>query len=89
MKIEIKENVVYESFQSRKEMMEKILDMIIESKTDRIIYKGDPNEINYKMMKKVLLKDYTKKIEPEKVRDMYSEIVESNKNRNFCIIYKK
>ena len=89
MKIELKENVVYESFKSRKDMMEKILNMILDSKTDKIIYKGDPNGINYKMMKKVLLKDYTKKIEPEKVRDMYSDIVESTENRKFCIIYKE
>mgnify|MGYP001359603811 CR=1 FL=1 len=89
MKIELKENVVYESFGSKKDMMEKILNMILDSKTDKIIYKGNPTEINYKMMKKVLLKDYTKKIEPDKVRDMYKEVVESTENRNFCIIYKE
>ncbi len=89
MKIELKENVVYESFNSKKELTKKILDMILDSKTDKIIYKGDPTEINYKMMKKVLLKDYTKKIEPDKVRDMYREVVDSTENRNFCIIYKE
>ena len=89
MKIELKENVVFESFESKKDMMQKILDMILDSKTDKIIYKGNPSDINYKMMKKVLLKDYTKKIEPEKVRDMYNEIVEFNGNRKFCIIYKE
>jgi len=89
MKIELKENMVYESFLSKKDMMEKILKMVLDSKTDKIIYKGNPTDINYKMMKKVLLKDYTKKIEPEKVRDMYKEIVDSTENRNFCIIYKE
>jgi len=89
MKIELKENVVYESFKSKKELTKKILDMILDSKTDKIIYKGNPTEINYKMMKKVLLKDYTKKIEPDKVRDMYREVVDSTENRNFCIIYKE
>ena len=89
MKIELKENVVYESFGSKKEMMEKILGMIMDSKTDKIIYKGNPSDINYKMMKKVLLKDYSKKIEPEKIRTMYNEIVDSNEDRRFCIIYKE
>ena len=89
MKIELKENVVYESFDSKKDMMQKILDMILDSKTDKIIYKGNPNDINYKMMKKVLLKDYSKKIEPEKVRDMYNDIVDSSDSRKFCIIYKE
>ena len=89
MKTELKENVIYESFESQKDMMEKILSMILNSKTDKIIYKGNPTEINYKMMKKVLLKDYTRKIEPEKIRDMYNEIVESSDNRKFCVIYKE
>lgn len=89
MKIELKENVIYESFDDRNEMMQKIFNMILESKTDKIIYKGIPTDINYKMMKKVLLKDYTKKIEPDKVRDMFSDVVKSTNNRNFCIIYKE
>jgi hypothetical protein len=89
MKIELKENVVFESFDSKKDMMQKILDMILDSKTDKIIYKGNPSDINYKMMKKVLLKDYAKRIEPETVRNMYNEIVESTDNRKFCIIYKE
>jgi hypothetical protein len=89
MKIELKENVVFESFDSKKDMMQKILDMILDSKTDKIIYKGNPNDINYKMMKKVLLKDYAKKIEPDEVRNMYNEIVDSTDNRKFCIIYKE
>ena len=88
MKTSLKENVVYESFDNKKEMMEKILAMIINSDTDKILYKGDPNEINYKLMKKVMLKNYTQKIEPDKVRDMYKNIVENNNNRDFCIIYK-
>jgi len=89
MKVELKENVVFESFDSKKDMMQKILDMILDSKTDKIIYKGNPNDINYKMMKKVLLKDYGKKIEPDVVRNMYNEIVDSTDNRKFCIIYKE
>jgi hypothetical protein len=88
MKIELKENIVYESFENKKDMMEKILKMILDSKTDKIIYKGNPTEINYKMMKKVLLKDYTQRINPDVIKNMYNEIVESNSNRQFCIIYK-
>jgi len=88
MKIELKENIVYESFENKKDMMEKILKMILDSKTDKIIYKGNPTEINYKMMKKVLLKDYTQRINPDVIKNMYNEIVKSNSNRQFCIIYK-
>lgn len=89
MKIELKQNVIYESFNSKKELVEKILNMITECKTDKIIYKGDPNNINYKIMKKVLFKDYSKRIEPDKVRNIYNDIVEKTNNREFCLIYKK
>lgn len=89
MKIELKDNVIYESFDNKNEMMQKIFDMIVDAKTDKIIYKGEPHEINYKMLKKVMLKDYSKKIEPEKVRDMFSEVIKTTNNRKFCIIYKE
>ena len=89
MKVELKENVIYESFNTRKDLIEKIMDMITSSKTDKIIYKGNPNAINYKIMKKVLFKDYTKKIEPDDVRELYNEVIESTNNREFCLIYKE
>ena len=86
--VELKENVIYESFDTRNDMMEVILNMIYQSKTDKILYKGTPLMINYKTMKKVLLKDYTKRIDPEKVRFMYDEIIKTTNNREFCLIYK-
>jgi len=88
MKVKIKDNVVYESFDNKKEMMEKILNMIIDSKTDKILYKGDPKEINYKLMKKVILEDYTQKIDPDLVKNMYEQVIKNDDKRDFCIIYK-
>jgi len=70
-------------------MMEKILQMIINSNTDKILYKGDPKDINYKLMKKVILKDYSQKIEPEIVKNMYDEVIKTDQQRDFCIIYKE
>lgn len=89
MKVVIKDNVVYESFDNKKDMMEKILQMIIDSNTDKILYKGDPKEINYKLMKKVILKDYSQRIEPETVKNMYEEVIKTDQQRDFCIIYKQ
>lgn len=89
MKVLIKDNVVYESFDNKKDMMEKILQMIINCNTDKILYKGDPKEINYKLMKKVILKDYSQKIEPETVKTMYDEVIKTDQKRDFCIIYKE
>lgn len=88
MIVKIKDNVVYESFDNKKEMMEKILNMIIESKTDKILYKGDPKEINYKLMKKVILENYTQKIDPDIVKNMYEQVIKTDDKRDFCIIYK-
>lgn len=88
MKVKIKDNVVYESFDNKREMMEKILNMIINSKTDKILYKGDPKEINYKLMKKVILEDHTQKIDPDLVKNMYDQVIKNDDKRDFCIIYK-
>jgi len=88
MQIELKENVVYQTFNTKKELQEMILSMILNSKTDKILYKGNPRDINYKLMKKVLLKDYTQKIDPELIKERYEQVVESCKQQNFCVIYK-
>jgi len=89
MKVGLKENVVYETFNNKSELQEKILSMIIKSKTDKILYKGNPYDIDYKLMKKVLYKNYTEKIDPEVVRLQYKDIVDSSENNKFCIIYKE
>jgi hypothetical protein len=88
MRISLKENIIFETFNSKKDMMQKILDMIIKSETNKILYKGNPVEINYKLMKKVILEDYKQKIEPDKVRNIYKDAIKSS-DRNFCIIYKE
>ena len=87
MKIELRENVIYESFNDKKDMMEKILKMVIESDVDKILYKGDPCEINYKLMKKILLENYLQKINPDDVKNMYLCALKDD-NKKFCIIYK-
>jgi len=88
MQIELKENVIYQTFNTKKELQEMILSMILNSKTDKILYKGNPTDINYKLMKKVLLKDYTQRIDPELIRERYQDVVESCKQQNYCVIYK-
>jgi len=88
MQIELKENVIYQTFNNKKELQEMILSMILNSKTDKILYKGNPRDINYKLMKKVLLKDYTQRIDPEIIKERYEEVVESSKEQKFCVIYK-
>lgn len=88
MQLNLKENVIYKTFNSKKELQEFILSMILKSKTDKILYKGNPRDINYKLMKKVLLKDYTQRIDPEIIKERYEDVVESCRDQKYCIIYK-
>jgi hypothetical protein len=88
MQIELKENVIYKTFNTKKELQEMILSMILKSKTDKILYKGNPRDINYKLMKKVLLKDYTQRIDPELIKERFEDVVESCKDQKYCVIYK-
>ena len=88
MQIELKENVVYQTFNTKKELQEMILGMIINAKTDKILYKGNPRDINYKLMKKVMLKEYTQRIDPDIIKNRYDEIVSSCHEQHFCAIYK-
>ena len=88
MQIDLKENVIYQTFNTKKELQEMILSMILNSRTDKILYKGNPRDINYKLMKKVLLKDYTQRIDPELIKERYEDVVESCREQNFCCIYK-
>jgi len=88
MQIELKENVVYQSFKNKKDLQELVLSMILKSKTNKILYKGNPLDINYKLMKKVLLKDCTQRIDPEEIRERYKDVVKTSRERTYCIIYK-
>ena len=88
MIIKLKDNVIYETFNNKHGLQDRILTMILNCKTDKIIYKGNPNDIDYKMMKKVMMKKYTEKIDPEIIKSQYKEVVESC-DSDFCIIYKE
>ncbi len=88
MLIKIRGGVVYEPFDSKIQLQEKILSMILDCKCNKILYKGDPRTLEYKMMKKVMLSDHTSKIEPEIIKNKYNEMVNSC-GKNYCIIYKK
>jgi hypothetical protein len=88
MVITLRENVVYKTFQTKKELQEFILSMVLNSKTDKILYKGDPREINYKLMKKVLMENYTQRINPDYIKEKYKNVVDSCYDKNLCVIYK-
>lgn len=88
MEIVLKENIVFKTYEKRIQLNEEIIDFILADKIDRVLYKGDPNEINYKLLKKILpLSD--SKSSPELVRKKYQNILELSENQPFCIIFRK
>lgn len=101
MEILFKENVVFNIFNDETELKEKILDFIFDSKTDKILYKGNPTEINYKLLKKILPLE---KLKFEKDADSINNFVDINEEKNvrevyfefldkvecpYCLIYKR
>lgn len=93
MEIKINENIYYKSFKSQKDLKKLILTMIFESKIDRVLYKGEPSDINYKLLKKLIIPKETLKetkiINPEIVKNTYDNLIGMVQGEPYCIIYKK
>jgi hypothetical protein len=99
MNIKLKENVVFTPYNDDKLLKEKILEFIFESKTDKILYKGNPIDINYKLLKKILPLDQIKfdkssnsinkfvEIENDDIRNVYHHFLK-RVNCDYCLIYK-
>jgi len=101
MEIKLKNNVIFISYNDEVKMKEKIMDFIFDSKTDKILYKGNPNNINYKLLKKILpleqimfdesqnsINKFVEITNEKDVREIYSDLVE-NIDCDYCLIYKK
>jgi len=99
MKIKLKNNVMFVTFDNQIEMKENIMDFILESKTDKILYKGNPENINYKLLKKILPLEQIKfdksensinkfvVIENKDVREVYKELIDEI-DCEYCLIHK-
>ena len=99
MEIILKENVIFKPYNCKIQLKEKILDFIMESKTDKILFKGNPTEINYKLLKKILpleqiyqdnrTNSMSKFIDNrcDNIREVYSEFL-SKIQCDYCLIYK-
>lgn len=88
VELDIKEQISYRSFKTQKDLNEAVLNMIFESRTDKIIYKGDPYDINYKMMKKVISFD-NPLVENDDIRGAFRKIIQLSNNDPYCMIFKK
>ena len=88
MEINLKDNIFYKSYKSKLDLNEEIIKFIFSDKIDKVLYKGAPKDINYKLLKKVIPMNESHP-QPDRVRGKYSNILELSDNEPYCIIYKK
>lgn len=88
MEINLKDNIYFKPYQKKVKLNEDIIDLILSDKIDKVLFKGEPNEINYKLLKKIIPM-IEKNTDPEIVRKKYKNILEICDNSPYCIIYRK
>ena len=88
MEINLKDNIYFRPYQKKVKLNEDIIDIILSDKIDKVLFKGEPNEINYKLLKKIIPM-IEKNTDPEIVRKKYQNILEICDNSPYCIIYRK
>jgi len=89
VEINLKDNIYYKSYKNKVDLNEEIVNFIFSDKIDKVLYKGDPNLINYKLLKKVIPMNESKRVEPDMVREKYSKIIDITDNEPYCVIYKR
>jgi hypothetical protein len=99
MDIKLKNNVVFTAYYDNNLLKERILQFIFEAKTDKIIFKGNPEDINYKTLKKILPLDEIRfdsssnsinkfiQIDSTDIREIYTNFL-NKVNCEYCLIYK-
>ena len=88
MEINLKDNIFFKPYFKKVTLNEDIVEFILSDRIDKVLFKGEPNEINYKLLKKIIpLSD--KNTNPELVRKKYQNILEICDNSPYCIIYRK
>ena len=88
MEINLKDNIFFKPYNNKIRLNEDIVDFILSDKIDKVLFKGEPNDINYKLLKKIIpLID--KNAQPELVRKKYQNVLELCDNLPYCIIYRK
>jgi hypothetical protein len=88
MEINLKDNIFFKPYDNKIRLNEDIVNFILSDKIYKVLFKGEPNDINYKLLKKIIPLNDTNS-EPELVRKKYQNILEICDNSPYCIIYRK
>ncbi len=89
MEINLKNNIFFKSYKNKIDLNEEIVNFIFSNKIDKVLYKGDPIDINYKLLKKIIPMNENVVVEPDMVREKYSKIIDITDNEPYCVIYRK
>ena len=88
MEINLKDNIYFKPYDRKIQLNEDIVNFILSDKIDKVLFKGTPSDINYKLLKKII--PHTDKyIDPDIIREKYQKIIEICDNTPYCIIYRK
>jgi len=88
MEINLKDNIFFKTYEKKIKLNEDIVDFILSDNIDKVLFKGEPNDINYKLLKKIIPLS-EKNSDPELVRKKYQNILQLCDNSPYCIIYRK
>lgn len=88
VKLNLKEKIAYRSFVTQEDLNQFILNYIFNAKTDKIIFKGDPWDINLKLLKKLIDKE-NPLVEQGDIKGAFRKIIQITLNDPYCVIYKE
>jgi heme oxygenase len=100
MIINFSDTIIFSTYDEKIKMKERIIEFISESKMNKILYKGDPNQVDYKLLKKIIsinhifddsstnIKNFVDIADDDNVKDIYRKFLEKI-NCEYCVIYKK
>jgi hypothetical protein len=88
VKLNLKEKITYRSFESQDKLNKFVVEYIFNAKADKIIFKGDPWEINLKLLKKLIDKE-NPLVDNGDVRGAFRKIIQATHNDPYCVIYKE
>ena len=96
LNLQMKNDIYFTSFETHRDLKHKILQLVMNQKANKIIYKGEPREIKYKLLKKIIpietdnsdIRKFVKLDETISIRDNFNNFIDNIGNKP-CLIYKK
>ena len=82
-------DLIYIPFKTKEEMKLEIIRLITQGEAYRIVHQGNPFQIKYKHIKRILWSDVSKKVSIDYTHQLYRKIINSFEYKDYCIFIKK